>query len=73
MAKPEPVVYTAEVATRAGVFVATAGGHRAVCASSAACAVLKLAGKLGIREGRCRIQQLQRLEGGTSVWEVRQE
>ena len=65
--------YTVEVRLAAGAFVATAAGKRATCASGAACAVLKLAGKLGIREGRCRIQQLQRLEGGNSVWEIFQQ
>lgn len=65
-------VFTVDVQQAGGAFVAKADGRRAASESGAACAVLKLAGKLGIREGRCRIQQLQRLEGGNSVWEVRQ-
>lgn len=69
----EAQAFTVDVRLAAGAFVATADGRRAVCAAGAACAVLKLAGKLGIREGRCRIQQVQRLEGGNSVWEIVQQ
>lgn len=65
----EGQLYTVEVRLRADQFIAAADGRQAV-GLSPGIAVLRLAGKLGITNGSCRIERIQQLERGCSVWEV---
>ena len=62
-------VYTVDVRGFAFEYVAKADGHHAV-GPSPSVAVLRLAGKLGIPNGCCRIGRMQQLGGGASAWEI---
>jgi len=63
----EVQAYTVEVRRRFGEFIAEADGHKAVWGSPGG-AVLRLARKLGM-DG-CRVERVQQLGGGSSVWEI---